>query len=78
MTRLKNWIREWLGIEALEAETAARKQDVDIAFGILRDSMQKQLEDLRRILTVQEKPKVRVQAASFREVRQFVGGEDSD
>lgn len=40
------------------------------------DSLRKQIEDLRRLLTVQEKPRAKVHAASFRDVRQFVGEEN--
>jgi hypothetical protein len=72
MTWLKNWIREWLGIETIEA--VADRQITSTCIELV--SLRKQLEDLRRIVTVQEKPKVRVQAASFREVRQFVGSDD--
>ena len=69
---MKDWQIRFLTFLGLDGYVAAELRPLRAEL----DSQKKQIEDLRRLLTVQEKPKVRAVAASFREVRQFVGSED--
>lgn len=88
MTRFKFWLVGWLRLPQAISDSVnlgCQKLRGEYSEGISRlaaqayedrQAMQKQIDDLRRLLTVQEKPKVRAQAASFREVRQFVGDDE--